>query len=101
VPEIEKDIAAVTSKIQPLVIERHRLEKELDGARLEVCGVAIGEVVSAQAPGGSSFIDAIVREIGHLERGKPWLAVSFKKKNGEWADRKNNVYAAWQKKVGK
>jgi hypothetical protein len=73
----------------------------LTQVRLEACGVSIGDVVIAQAPGGCSFIDAIVREISRLEWGKPWLVVSFKKKNGEWADRKNNVYTAWEKKAGK
>jgi hypothetical protein len=98
--EIEEDIRITRTRLS-------LFEAELKSVLIENCGVKVGDVIMARPPvfGPSALQEAIVRSIdvrsSNISLSPPWLAVSFKKKNGEWAGRKNNVYTAWQKKVGK
>ncbi len=98
--EISADIAGVEAKMAPLEKERSKLRAELYQFRMDNCGVKVGEIIVAQSRGPEpKKCEAIVREIEHIEWGKPWLKVSFRKQNGEWASRKNSVYEHWEKKT--
>jgi hypothetical protein len=99
--EINADLTALTAQMAPLREKVHRLEAELHDLRLKECGIAVGDVIMARPPGLGTDVpqEAIVRSIDIRFGGKPWLSASFKKKNGEWADRINNVYEHWEKKA--
>lgn len=101
--EVNADLAALTAQMEPLHKRARVLEAELHDLRLKECGVAVGDIVMARPPGLGScaYQEALIRSIDLRfgENDKPWLTVSFRKKNGEWADRENNVYKNWEKKT--
>jgi len=94
--EIRADIAAVQKEMAPLHEKLIRLDDELKQCFLDNCGIKVGEWIMAHRGSGQPEL-AIVREINHFSLSKPWLTVSFKKKDGTWADRKRNVYSYWEK----
>ena len=65
-------------------------------------GTEPGDIVMARPPGlgPPDLQEAIVRGVDP-RFSPPWLTVSFRKKNGEWADRENSAYGRWEKKAGK
>lgn len=101
--EIEKDIKATERLIAPLQKRLSALNKELHESLLAECDIKPGDVVMTKRPGQSSDNEpeeAIVREVDiqFAGREKPWLVVSFRKKDGQWADRRSNTYSYWEKK---
>lgn len=66
--------------------------------RIEATGFEVGEVVEAATRG--QWAPAIIREIEPFTHGSVWFKVSFKKVDGEWADRVITVYSDVRKIEG-
>lgn len=66
--------------------------------RIEATGFEVGEVVEAKRLG--KWEPAIIREIDASMTFSMWFRVSFKKANGEWANRVNSAYSDVRKIEG-
>jgi hypothetical protein len=91
--DIEEDIRIARDRLALLTAE-------LESVLVENCGVKVGEIVMARPPGlgPPDLQEAIVRSVDP-RFSPPWLTVSFRKKDGQWADRENNAYGRWEKKT--
>lgn len=81
--------------------DRERLdfaEAKVKQLRIEATGFEIGEVVEAKHL-GTQWAPAIIREFD-VNTWTVWFKVSFKKANGEWAERVKNAYGDVRKIEG-